>query len=313
MLGGSGGEGPMELVRIDGGLRIAVRRAGEGPAVLLLHGAVSDGREWRAQLDALSDEFTVVAWDAPGCGGSDDAPHGFGLEDYADCVACLADAMSLGRPHLAGLSFGGGLAIAVHERHPELPRSLVLVSAYAGWAGSLPPDEVARRLEGALSAAAAATPDALVASVPGVLGRGAPEAAEAARIAIMRDARPATWRAMAVAFAAADLRPALATIRVPALVVHGEDDERAPRPVAEALRDGIPGAGLVTLPGVGHQCNLEAPDRLSAVLRTFLRAAGAGPSRPRRGGPPEDAVRDDARRRRGGAATRRAPPPPPRW
>jgi pimeloyl-ACP methyl ester carboxylesterase len=112
----------MERVRIDGGLRIAVRRRGEGPAVLLLHGAVSDGREWRAQLDALSDEFTLVAWDAPGCGGSDEAPDGFGLEGYADCVASLTEAMGLGRPHLVGLSFGGGLAVAVHERHPGLGR-----------------------------------------------------------------------------------------------------------------------------------------------------------------------------------------------
>ena len=45
------------------GLRIAFERRGEGPPLLLLHGGLSDHREWRAQLDGLSDAFTVVAWD----------------------------------------------------------------------------------------------------------------------------------------------------------------------------------------------------------------------------------------------------------
>jgi pimeloyl-ACP methyl ester carboxylesterase len=47
---------------------------------------------------------------------------------------------------VCGLSFGGGLALEVYRRHPRLVRSLVLVSAYAGWRGSLPPEEVAARL-----------------------------------------------------------------------------------------------------------------------------------------------------------------------
>ena len=53
-----------------GGLGIAFERRGEGPPLVLLHGFVGDSREWRRQIDALSDEFTVVAWDAPGSGRS---------------------------------------------------------------------------------------------------------------------------------------------------------------------------------------------------------------------------------------------------
>ena len=53
--------------KIDlGGLRIAYRRAGTGPPLVLLHGGFGfDSRSWRSQFDALADDFTVVAWDAP--------------------------------------------------------------------------------------------------------------------------------------------------------------------------------------------------------------------------------------------------------
>jgi pimeloyl-ACP methyl ester carboxylesterase len=102
-------------VAVDGKL-LAFHRAGSGPPLLLLHGARSDGREWRLQLEALSDEFTVIAWDAPGCGGSFDPPDEFPLAAYADAVAALCVALGVDRPHLLGLSFGGGLALEVYRR-----------------------------------------------------------------------------------------------------------------------------------------------------------------------------------------------------
>jgi pimeloyl-ACP methyl ester carboxylesterase len=57
------------------GLRIAYEQVGDGPPVVLLHGGLSDHREWRRQLLGLADEFTVVAWDAPGCRESSDPPE----------------------------------------------------------------------------------------------------------------------------------------------------------------------------------------------------------------------------------------------
>jgi pimeloyl-ACP methyl ester carboxylesterase len=129
------------------GLRIAYERAGEGPPLILLHGYVGDGRGTRRrQIDELSDEFTVVAWDAPGAGRSSDPPESFRLPDYADCLVGFVNALGLGQPHVAGLSLGGGLALELHRRHPTIPMSLVLAGAYAGWAGSLAPEAVELRL-----------------------------------------------------------------------------------------------------------------------------------------------------------------------
>src|SRR6187397_1436970 len=92
-----------------GGPTIAYHRAGDGPPLVLLHGAWSDGREWRPQLADLPDEFDMIVWDAPGCGGSDDPPQKMGMADYADAVADLITALDLRQVHLCGLSFGGGL------------------------------------------------------------------------------------------------------------------------------------------------------------------------------------------------------------
>jgi pimeloyl-ACP methyl ester carboxylesterase len=72
------------------------------------------------------------------------------------------------------------------------------------------------------------------------------------------------------AFADADLSAELGDVRCPTLVVHGERDARAPRPVAEALHRGIPGSRLVVLPGVGHMVNLEARTETAALVREVV-------------------------------------------
>ncbi len=140
----------MEQVDIAA-LRIAYERAGTGSPLILLHGGLGDSRDWRRQIPDFAQEFDVIAWDAPGCGRSSDPPEEiFGLDEYADCLAGLVALLELERPHVLGLSFGSGLALELYNRHPEIPRTLILASAYAGWAGSLPPEEVEARLQGVL-------------------------------------------------------------------------------------------------------------------------------------------------------------------
>ncbi len=93
------------------GLKIAYERVGEGPPLVFVHGAAEDGRAWQPQLAALADEFTVVAWDEPGAGRSSDLPVDFGLADYAHCLAALIEELALGPAHVAGLSWGGTVAL----------------------------------------------------------------------------------------------------------------------------------------------------------------------------------------------------------
>src|SRR4029453_6782825 len=102
--------GAMKRVEVDG-LRIAYQRAGTGLPLILLHGYVGDGPTlWRRQLEEFCDDFTVVAWDAPGTGGSSDPPESFGMAGYADCLAGFVGALRLTTPSVLGLWFGGGAA-----------------------------------------------------------------------------------------------------------------------------------------------------------------------------------------------------------
>lgn len=260
----------MESIDV-GGRTLAYHRVGGGTPLLLLHGGWSDGREWRPQLDGLSDGFDVVAWDAPGCGGSDDPAAGMGMAGYADAVADLIVALGLERPHLCGLSFGGGLALAVYERHPELVRSLVLASAYAGWKGSLPPAEVEARLQRARSEIDHPPASWVDGYLPGFFaGPVAPELLELTR-SIMRGVRAGGVLPMLTAFAEADLNNVLPTIAVPTLLLYGDADQRSPRTVAETLHAAIPGSELVLLPGVGHLTNIESPGAFNTEVSRFLR------------------------------------------
>ena len=74
-------------------------------------------------------------WGTPGPGGSSDPPESFGIAGYADCLAGFVAELHLSKPHVAGLSFGGVLALEFIHRHPAIPMTLILASAYAGWPG----------------------------------------------------------------------------------------------------------------------------------------------------------------------------------
>jgi pimeloyl-ACP methyl ester carboxylesterase len=260
----------MEQVEVEG-LRIAYERAGAGPPLVLLHGYVGDGPTlWRRQLDDLCDQFTVVAWDAPGAGGSADPPESFGMAGYADCLAGFFKQLGLERPHVAGLSFGGALALALYGRHPAIPATLILASAYAGWGGSLPAEVAEQRLHQALRLSEL-SPEELVATLlPTMFSQSVPpEVVEASRVSML-GFHPVGLRAMARA-SAENLREVLPQVKVPTLLVYGDRDVRAPLAVAEDLQAAIPGSTLVVLPGVGHACNMEAPEEFNRVVRTFLR------------------------------------------
>jgi pimeloyl-ACP methyl ester carboxylesterase len=265
--------GGSESVEVQGST-IAFERRGQGPPLVLVHGAVSDSRDWRPQLEGLSDGFTVVAWDAPGCGRSFDPPEDYGLHGYADCLAAFIEALGLERPHVLGLSFGSGLALELFHRHPALPRTLVLASAYAGWLGSLGREAAEERRQWGLTAAEKPR-DAFIRDLNETLfTESVPSELVEEVSAIAADYHPAGLRAMANAFADADLRDMLPTIDVPTLLIYGDADKRSPVAIGEDLHARIPGSRFVLIPGPGHMVNMETPERFNDEVRSFLRGVG---------------------------------------
>lgn len=261
----------MDEVKI-GGLRIAFQRKGKGSPLVLLHGGLSDSRMWRRQLDELSDEFTVVAWDAPGCGRSADPPETFRLPDFADCLAAFIEEIGLVKPHILGLSFGAGLALELYHRYPAIPRSLILASAYAGWSGSLPSDVVEQRLQQGLKQSELPPEQVVKMWIPTLFVKSVSNKVIEETAAIMSEFHPVGMRTMLLSFAEADLRDMLPTIKVPTLLLYGEADQRSPLNVAENLHAEIPTSRLVIIPAVGHEISLEAPEIFNAEVRSFFRA-----------------------------------------
>jgi pimeloyl-ACP methyl ester carboxylesterase len=163
------------------------------------------------------------------------------------------------------------LALELFRRHRAVPKKLVLASAYAGWAGSFPPDVVQQRLQLSLQLSWLPPADFVTALLPSMFSQGAAADRVAEFAANVAEFHPVGFRAMAMASAEADLRGVLASIDVPTLLLlYGDQDVRAPREVAEALLAGIPGSRLVMMPGVGHASSVEAPDRFCTEVRTFV-------------------------------------------
>jgi len=254
-----------------GGLEIAYRRVGAGPPLVLVHGVAEDGRVWQPQLTGLADEFTVVAWDEPGAGRSSDVPAGFGLAEYAHCLAALVEAIALGPAHLVGLSWGGTVVQELYRHHPELVATLILVDTYAGWKGSLPEEEVGARVEGVREMLASPA-DEFDPTYPGLFAGDPPAEFVPLLEQMAASVRRESLRTEVLVMAEADQRDLLPRIAVPTPLIWGERDVRSPLSVARQFERAIPDAKLVVIPEAGHVSNLEQPEQFNEAVRRFCRA-----------------------------------------
>lgn len=259
----------MEIVTRRG-LRVAYQRAGNGPPLVLVHGAGEDSRIWQPQLAALGDELTVIAWDEPGAGSSSDVPEGFRLADYADCLAELIEAAAPGPAHVGGLSWGGTVVLELYRRHPELAATLILVDTYAGWKGSLPAEELRTRVEGARRMLAA-PPEEFDPTLPGLFAGDPPAEFVPLLEEIAAAVRPRSMEIQLGVMAEADVREVLPQIAVPTLLLWGELDSRSPLGIAREFERSIPDATLVVIPDCGHVSNLQQADRFNLAVREFCR------------------------------------------
>jgi len=252
------------------GRSIAYKRAGAGPALVLLHGFTHDSRVWRPQLESLSDALTVIAWDAPGAGQSVDPPETFEIADWADCLAGLLDSAGVQHAHILGLSWGGLLAQEFYRRYPQRSLSLILADTYAGWKGSLPAPIPEERLAACLRDSHLPPSEFVPKYLPGMFSESPTQEAQEELASIMAAFHPLGFRLMATALAKADSRFLLPTIRVPTLLVWGDADKRSPLEVAYKMHDAIPKARLAVISGAGHASNLEKPAQFSAIVRDFV-------------------------------------------
>ncbi len=256
-----------------GPLRLHYEEAGLGEIGLMcLHGISSNSASWRYQLAGLSDRYRVIAWDAPGYGGSDDPPGGYPLSWLSDSLADLLDELGLEKVVVVGLSMGGVVAQEFAGHYPARLSALVLADTNTG-GGARPPDERKARLDARLKAIETLTPREIARQrAPALLSPQAPPALLAEVEDMIARLHPVGYRQAAIALDGADTRPVLAQIAVPTLVLWGEHDSITPRPEAQTLYEGIPQAQFEIIQGAGHLSNLEKPERFNQALRDFLAA-----------------------------------------
>ena len=241
--------------------------SGDATPIIFLHGVGSDKSVWAPQLAHFGQQRRAVALDYPGYGESNPSP-GATRDDFAAAILAAMDALDIDRAHVCGLSLGGVIAIALHAAAPNRSASLILADSFA-----VHPDgqaifdrsEAASRTIGMRGLAEA--------RAGALLGTAATPAMHAEVIATMSNIDPAAYVVGARAVWLADQVDRASSIRVPTLVLVGDEDSITPPALSEQLVSLIPGATIEVIAGAGHLANLEQPAAFNAAIDTFLKDA----------------------------------------
>jgi len=192
--------------------------------------------------------------------GGDHSSLAYTLEDMADDAAAVLDAAGVPAAHVAGISLGGMIAQLLATRHPARVRSLASIMSTTGdRAVGRPTGEAASVLVSSMPSDRDGFIERTVANAKAVgSGTAFPFDAEAVRQGAARSFDRAyhpkgTGRQFAAILAAGDRTGALGQIRVPTVVVHGEEDQVIGVSGGEATAAAIPGARLLRVPGLGHE------------------------------------------------------------
>ena len=263
----------MPYARASDGIRLHYEVIGRSsaPAVLLIQGLGADKHGWDMQRIALALRYRVVALDNRGAGRSDKPFGVYTLEQMADDAIAVLDAVGIERAHVVGASMGGAITQIVVLKYPERVNSITLACTACrnhpwrrellnSWATT-----AGERGMGAMTSEAARWvigPRSFRRLMPafgwlGPLAMGRPAHAFVAQVRAIL----ATDEAMA---------DALSAVRVPALVIVGNQDILTPRGDSEELAERIPGAELVVISGAAHGLMVEHASTFNRVLLEFL-------------------------------------------
>lgn len=238
--------------------------------VVLVHAFPLSAEFWDAQRSALPDGWRLFTPDLPGFGGSTEPPA-MSVEAMAASVLSGMDARGIERAVIGGLSMGGYVTFAMWRLAPERFAGLVLADTRATADNDQQKEGRRTMMTTARERGASAVADEML---PKVLGattkRERPELAERTRRMIEGNRPDAIAGAAEAMLRRPDSTPLLRDIRVPTLIVCGEEDTTTPPSDSEAMHRAIAGSRLVLLPGAGHLSSLETPEPFNAALGHFL-------------------------------------------
>jgi len=265
------------------GRTMAYVERGKGSVLLLIHGIAGDWESWRAVIEPLAADHTVIAPDLPGHGASQQGPGDYSVGGLAAGLRDLLMALGHDRATVVGHSLGGGVAMQFAYQFPELVERLVLISS-GGLGAEVSPLLRSAALPGAGPFIAATA--ALGQKAGGPIGRalraiGVRPSFDVAEIArgytslADRRRRRAFLTTLRFGVGTRGQRVA-ATNRLylaealPVMIVWGARDPIIPVRHAQEAHRAIPGSRLEVFEGVRHFPQLEDPGRLTAVFKRFM-------------------------------------------
>ena len=236
--------------------------------LVLIHAFPFGARMWDPQLTAF-DGWRVVAPPLPGFDGS--AAGRASMEGFARRINGHLDRLDVEEAVVCGLSLGGYVTFAVIRQRPERASALILADTRCGADNE---DGRAGRIR-MLGILDHKGPAGVFEDMrPKLFGETThaqrPDVVAAARAMAESQKPGAIEDAIRAMLDRPDCAPLLKTIRVPTLIVVGEEDTLTPSAESERIQQLIPGSTLVRIPGVGHLSSLEDPAAFNAVVNTFL-------------------------------------------
>lgn len=237
--------------------------AGQGPALVLVHGLGASAESWRDSMRLLAKGYRVIALDLPGYGKSDKPRGDYSIPHYAAVIGEFIDALGVDRVALAGNSMGGWMAVLAALERPEKVSHLILVNSAGLQRGKYPPVNLnpgTKEEQKALMLALFADPSFVT-----------PKAVDA-QWEYRKEIR-GTVNAMleALKAGAQPLDDRLKDIKVPTLIIWGRKDALIPAEFAERFARGIPGSRLAMIEDAGHLPQIEKPHAFSRAVRGFVR------------------------------------------
>jgi pimeloyl-ACP methyl ester carboxylesterase len=238
--------------------------------VLLLHGLGADSRSWSFQFSALaSSGYRPIAVDLPGFGQSASLKGRWNIAAAADQTAMWLKESEYSNIPVVGISMGGTVALQLAIFHPEVVNSLILVSTFA----CLRPRNfhtasylMRRFLKTAMRGGGSQAEMVAWHLFP----HPEQDDLRVAMLQLIQETDPAIYKAAMRALATFDVRRHLSSIRVPALVISGEQDSTVPLDNQRDLVEHIPGARQIIIPDARHAVTADHPDQFNAAMLAFL-------------------------------------------
>jgi pimeloyl-ACP methyl ester carboxylesterase len=244
---------------------------GEGPALVLAHGAGGNHLSWWQQVPVFSQQFRCVTFDHRGFGGSHDLPDGPGADAFVEDLRQLLDHLGIERTALVAQSMGGWTSLGFASKYPDRVSALALCDS----TGGIDDAEVA----GEMKSLQAAMPKALTLVLQRAYSRNFPQRAPACcflyqQISALNLHVPTNLLTKLTAMR--HRVDPLVERRLPTMLLVGDEDALTPAKTMQLMTRQMSHARFVKVPDAGHSVYFERPDEFNRIVLEFLRGALTG-------------------------------------